>query len=693
MAPNEKNSSSKPEARSPQKLPTEPDWDALYDLCTLLDGKWAKMRKEFREVLNDPFFLPNPNQSMDEQREEILARLQKVEAQGLARGAFSTAAGGTNENGATLTGLEMMGHVNLSLMVKSGVQWGLWGGAVDALGTERHADLAREVMELKALGCFGMTERGHGSDVQNITTTATYDPDTQEFVVHSPDESAAKTYIGNAARHGRYCAVFAQLYTPDSKESHGVHCLVVPIRDEDGNPMPGVTIGDHGHKGGLLAVDNGTLMFDQVRIPRVNLLNRFADVSEDGKYSSPIESRNRRFFTMLGTLIRGRIAVAGAAGSAAQSSLAIAVDYATRRHQFEGLPGKEKRLIDHRSHRLRLIPKVARSYALQLMQNQIVERLHQQYRDIAAGAYDPANATEEQQFAQRELESRAAAVKCAATTHATRTIQECREACGGAGYMSENLLPIFKADSDVFTTFEGDNTVLIQMVGKEQVTAYARDMANLSPMDIAKYGADSVTDLVRRRTQIPVTVQSLLDRVSDRNETSLFDAGYQMKLFSDREATVLRSLMRRMRDARKLDPADAVIAVDQAQDHLIRCAWVRVDTLLLEVLIDAEQKLPENSPARPVLEQLRHLFALSTIVEDSGWFQEHNFLSAGRTKAARAAVNDLVDSLAPWAGVLVSAFGVPEVVLDIPMLRDAGVDPVPERSAKEAEIRKKLFVF
>lgn len=673
MAHSTKNSP-KPEPRRPRTLPATPNPDASTDLRTLLDGKWADVRNMSRELLNDSFFLPDPTRTMAEAREDIIARLMRVRESDMPKGAFSEMNGGTNDNGSTLTGLEMIGHVNLAIMVKGGVQWGLWGGVVDALGTERHAELVKKIIDLEALGCFGMTELGHGSDVQNITTTATYDPETKQFDVHSPSPAAKKAYIGNAARHGQYCAVFAQLHTPSSKESHGVHCLVVPIRDENGDPLPGVTIGDHGHKGGLLGVDNGTISFDHVKVDREALLNRFGDVSEDGTYSSPIESRNRRFFTMLGTLIRGRIVVGGAAGSAAQSSLALAVRYANRRRQFEGLPGQEKTLMEHRSHRLRLLPLVARSYALKLLQNQVVERLDGQYLDMATGTYDPAHATKDQQVAQRELEARAAALKTASTAHATRAIQEAREACGGAGYMAENLLTTFKADSDVFTTFEGDNTVLIQMVGKELITAYAREMANLTPLEIAKYGADSVTDIFRRRTAIPVTVQSLIDAVSDRDETSLFDAGYQMKLFADREASLLKSLIGRVKAAKKQEPAEAVKTVDRAQDHLIAAAWARVDTLLLEALLDAESKLPEGSPAAPVLEQVRHLFALSTITAHAGWYLEQNVLGGARTKAARAAVNDLVDSLAPWSDVLVDAFGVPDIVFGVPMLHDEGVD-------------------
>ena len=71
--------------------------------------------------------------------------------------------------------------------------------------------------------------------------------------------------------------------------------------------MPGVRIEDCGEKLGLNGVDNGRIWFDQVRVPREALLNRYADVSPEGEYSSPIENVNARFFTMLGTLVQGRV--------------------------------------------------------------------------------------------------------------------------------------------------------------------------------------------------------------------------------------------------------------------------------------------------------------------------------------------------------------------------------------------------
>ena len=250
-------------------------------------------------------------------------------------------------------------------------------------------------------------------------------------VVHTPHEGATKTYIGGAARDGRLAVVFAQLVS--AAGGHGVHAVLVPLRDEEGNALAGITIGDCGVKGGLDGVDNGTLSFEHVRVPREALLNRYGGLTDDGTYSSPIKNETRRFFTMLGTLVRGRVSVAGAAGSATKSALSIATRYALERRQFPNPDGSgEVLLLDYRAHQRKLLPAIATSYALHFAQGELVSTMHD-VQTVSAVASD--------ERAQRELESRAAGLKAVGTWHATRTIQMCREACGGAGYLAENRLP------------------------------------------------------------------------------------------------------------------------------------------------------------------------------------------------------------------------------------------------------------
>lgn len=634
------------------------------DLKSVLDGEFVDARSRMRELLATGDFIPRPDFDLEEARAHTTDQLSKVLETGLPHAAFRKDQGGTGDTGYCLTSIEMLGHSDLGLMVKSGVQWGLFGGAVGNLGSERHEQMVKDLINLDALGCFAMTERGHGSDVQNLETTATYDPETQEFIINSPTASSEKWYIGNAARDGRWAAVFAQLFVPGDEESKGVHCLLVRIREDDGSAVEGVHLGDHGYKGGLKGVDNGTLSFNNVRIPREGLLNRFADVDEQGNYSSDIDNPNRRFFTMLGALVRGRVTVGAAAGAAARTALDIGATYANLRRQFapdDSLP--EKRLIEHRWHRLRLIPRIARSYGLQFATNHLISRVH----ELDQLGLNPAVFTKEQQADQREVEAHAAALKAANTAHATDTIQDMREACGGAGYMAENLLTTLKADSDVFTTFEGDNVVMMQLAAKELMTGFAKELGGLKPMEMVRFGLDSFGTLLRRRTAADAILQNLVDTFSDSDDASLFDPAYQLELLTEREDRMMLSLARRLRAARKLDVEEAAKVVDKAQDHLLAVGWAHVDRIIFEAFVDAESRL-ESEEGSQVLEQIRDVFFLSCIVDNASWYLEQNLLSGTRTKAARAALNDLCDSLGPWSQVLVDAFGIPSTITNVTMM-------------------------
>ena len=616
-------------------------------LRNALDGRWRDVKNKLRAELATEVFRPHYTPNTVIARTKVAEQLAIMAAHGAAEDGFRKEHGGNGDVGAAVTQIEMLAMSDLSLMVKAGVQWGLFGGAIENLGTERHHKAyVRRIIDLDLLGCFAMTETGHGSDVQSLETTATYDPATQEFVIHSPTPTSRKDYIGGAAETARVAAVFAQLIT--GGECHGVHCLMVPIRDEDGNDLPGVTTSDCQYKGGLPGVDNGRIMFDQVRVPRENLLNKYADVAPDGGYSSPIENPNRRFFTMLGTLIRGRVTVGGSAAAAARVALDIAVRYGLQRRQFSA-PDDEGEVVimDYLVHQRRLLPLVARSYALEFAQNELVARLH----DLQTA--DSPDAEE-----QRELESRAAGLKAANTWHASTAIQEAREACGGAGYLAENRLIALRADTDVFTTFEGDNHVLTQLVAKELLTAYADDIRGMSPVEWVRFAANFAGDRVLKRTAAETIMQTILDtRQDNEEEGSLFNRGTQVKMFEDRESYLLSSVARRLQGkSKEMSAFDAFNAV---QDHVLHTAKAHIDRIVLEAFV-AGIDACEEEEARRVLGMVCDLYALSVIEDDKAWFIEHRFLSTERAKAVTRGINERCRTLRPHAQDLVDGFGIPE---------------------------------
>jgi len=640
-------------------------------LRNTLDGRWRDVKNRMRQELANDVFRPHYTPNTVIARTKVAEQMRIMASRGAAEDGFKKEHGGNGDVGAAVTQIEMLAMSDLSLMVKAGVQWGLFGGAIENLGTERHHQAyVQKLIDLEVLGCFAMTETGHGSDVQSLETTAHYDPATEEFVIDSPTPTSRKDYIGGAAETARLAAVFAQLITPDG-EGHGVHCFVVPIRDEAGDDLPGVVTSDCHYKGGLPGVDNGRIQFDNVRVPRENLLNKYADVAADGTYSSPIENPNRRFFTMLGTLIRGRVTVGGSAGAAARVGLDIATRYALQRRQFSDPDGGEVLLMDYLVHQRRLFPLIARSYALQFAQNELVAKCHELQ---TADDPDPEE--------QRELESRAAGLKAANTWHATRAIQEAREACGGAGYLAENRLIALKADTDVFTTFEGDNHVLFQLVAKELLTAYADDIKGMSPVEWVGFAARFAGERVLKRTAAQTIMQTVLDtRQDNEEEGSLFNRGTQVKMFEDREQYMTASVARRLQSKSK--EMSAFEAFNSVQDHVLHVAHAHIDRIILEAFVAGIDSCQDRT-AREILGLVCDLYALSVIDEDKAWFVEHRFLSTERAKAVTRAVNDRCRRLRPYAELLVDGFGIPESLRYAEMLHPEHIPDADDHTRQDA---------
>jgi acyl-CoA oxidase len=393
-----------------------------------------------------------------------------------------------------------------------------------------------------------------------------------------------------------------------------------------------------------------------VRVPRTNLLGRYGDISDDGAYTSPIEHHGRRFFTMLGTLVRGRISVAGGAGAAARSALAVTTTYAAGRRQFAA-PGAavETTVLDYRTYQRRLLPRIATAYALQLAQHELVSAMD----DILAG-----RTTSEQD--QRLLETRAAGIKVLTTRHATDTIQECRELCGGAGYLWANRLAALKADTDIFTTFEGDNTVLLQLVAKSLLADYQATFGDLDTVGIVRFGARLAAGTVLERTAARGIVQRLVDAAPGREEEVTFAIrGTQLRLLREREDHLIAGLARRLRRA-TAPGADAFAVFNATQDHLVEAAAAHVERLVAESFATSVETCAEPE-VRALLARVCDLHVLSTIERHKAWYLEHDRLSPARTKALTALVNEVCAELRPDAQLLVDAFGIPEALLTTEM--------------------------
>ena len=623
--------------------------EARIDVDTVTDlllGTWGDVRLEARELIKDPAFWRIEGQPMAEHRERTLGQLRLLVENNGSRRAFPKEYGGLENSGGNLAGFMDLVLADPSLQIKSGVQWGLFGSAIYQLGTKAHHDRwLRDVIELDLPGAFAMTETGHGSDVAAIGTTATYDPETEEFVIHTPFRGAWKDYLGNAALHGKAATVFAQLITGGI--NYGVHCFFVPLRDDDGAFLPGIGGEDDGVKGGLNGIDNGRLHFDHVRIPRFNLLNRYGDVAADGSYSSEISSPGRRFFTMLGALVQGRVSLDGAATTGTALALYIALTYAGQRRQFDSGSGSDEVvLLDYGKHQRRLLPLLAQNYA-QFFAN---DELLRKFDAVFSGRNDTAEERE-------DLETLAAALKPLSTWNALDTIQECREACGGSGFLAENRLVGLHQDLDVYVTFEGDNNVLLQLVGKRLLADFAKQFKGADAAKLASFAARQTAGKVFHGAGLRQFGQAVADFGSTARSVELgLRADQQHDLLAGRVQQMVEDIAGRLRAASKASPADAAAIFNANQAELIEAARAHAELLQWEAFTDGLTAVEDDGTLQ-VLTWLRDLFGLSLIEKHLAWHLIHGRLSTQRAASVSKYIDRLCLRLRPHAQDLVDGYG------------------------------------
>ncbi|KAK9826635.1 hypothetical protein WJX74_007195 [Apatococcus lobatus] len=588
----------------------------LYEFITRDN---IQLRDAAMEFMQDDLYKPNYYQGLMDFREQTLQRLQKFVDQRY----FQTMDYLKNPR-KFMAGLEVLALCDYSLAIKAGVHFTLCGGTICKLGTAKHHEKYLPGLDsLELPGCFGMTELGHGSNVLGIETQAVFDKDTGEFVIHTPTDTASKFWIGGSAQHGKVCTVFAQLTVNGKWE--GPHVFVVRLRDDQGRLNRGVRIRDNGPKMGLNGVDNGQIWFEHVRIPRDALLNRFADVAADGTYSSPFPTVGQRFGVTVGGLTTGRMLIAGGGIDASKIGVCIAIAYACQRPQFGS-----RYIMEYLTHQRRLVPALATCYAMHFTLCAL--------KDIAFSPKPDAKA----------VHVLSSGLKAAATWNRVEILQDCRECCGGQGFSAENKIGPMKTDFDVDTTFEGDNTVLMQQVAKALLESAAKSKSK--PQQPALGPGQALT---------PASIQQLLQF---RQDALVAQIGGEMQQASQAAAST----------GGKAAAAAANSAFDANLDLVVALGWAHMEARSHQIFQDEVAQAPQQLQAP--LRSLALLFGLSRVERNAAFYLSQNALSRPHFQAVRLFVNETLSRLSSNGGEtllrLCAGFGIPDHLIQAPIAFD-----------------------
>ncbi|KAL3630055.1 acyl-coenzyme A oxidase [Castilleja foliolosa] len=507
------------------------------------------------------------------------------------------------------------------------LHWGMFIPAIKGQGTDgQQQKWLPLAYKMQIIGCYAQTELGHGSNVQGLETTSTFDPHTDEFVIHSPTLTSSKWWPGGLGKVSTHAIVYARLLL--NGKDHGVHGFIVQLRSlEDHTPLPGITVGDIGMKfgnGAYNTMDNGVLRFDHVRIPRNQMLMRVSEVTREGKYKQSDVPRQ----LVYGTMVYVRQRIVADASCYLSRAVCIATRYSAVRRQFGSQNGgPETQVIDYKTQQNRLFPLLASAYAFRF----VGEWLEWLYMDVTKRLQASDFST------LPEAHACTAGLKSLTTSVTADGIEECRKLCGGHGYLCSSGLPELFAVYVPACTYEGDNVVLLLQVARFLIKTVSQLGTGKQPVGTIAYMG---------RIEHLMQCRSSAQRAEDWSKPSQV-----LEAFEARAARMSVSVACNLSKFTNPEEGFAELSADLVEAAVAHCQLIVVSKFI--------EKLKQDIPGEGVKQQLEALFgiySLSLLHKHQGDFLGTSYLTPKQAALANDHLRSLYTKVRPNAIALVDAF-------------------------------------